>query len=79
MTDENSKTKMTKQLKPHIPTREEFHKYAVQKIGAGDFCTDYPPKIPGSTAAKIESSIRWTEKLFTNPGQIWRWKLDSRY
>lgn len=44
-----------------IPTREEFHRYAMERLYSSDFCTDYPGET-GMTAAKIESSLRWTQK-----------------
>ena len=43
----------------HIPTREEFHRYALNVINEEDFCTDYPG-YAGYQINKITSSIRWT-------------------
>lgn len=80
MTDENKKTTTLETHKPHIPTREEFHRYATPKLNESDFCTDYPSKIPGGVAERIASSIRWTEKLFADSVRKWRCEnLDSSY
>ena len=46
-----------------IPSRDEFHKYATEKLYQDDFATNYPTRIPGLTVAKIESSLDWTKKL----------------
>ena len=43
----------------HIPTREEFHRYASNLINEEDFCTDYP----GYAGYKVNvtaSALRWT-------------------
>ena len=80
MTDENKKTITLEPHKPHIPTREEFHRYAMPKLNESDFCTDYPSKTPGGVVDRIASSIRWTEKLFTSSMHKWRYEnLDSSY
>lgn len=82
MTDENKKTTTSGTRKPRIPTREEFHKYAMPKLCESDFCTDYPPKVPGGLTNRIASSMRWTESLFNSVGQSWHWRyqtLDQRY
>ena len=41
-----------------IPSRDEFHKYATAKLYQEDFCSDYGPRYPGLTIAKVESSMR---------------------
>ena len=43
----------------HIPSRDEFHRYATDKLTDFAFCTDYP-SAPGSTADRIAKSLRWT-------------------
>ena len=43
----------------HIPTREEFHRYAFNTLSEEDFCTDYHG-YTGYQINKIASSIRWT-------------------
>ena len=62
----------------HIPSREEFHRYASDILYESDFCTDYPGSyhISGTvhsyTIDKIASSIRWTKMNAKNkPYQIW--------
>ena len=80
MTDENKKTTTLETHKPHIPTREEFHRYAMPKLSESDFCTNHPSAIPGSAVDRIASSIHWTEKLFTSSAHKWRCEnLDSSY
>ena len=44
----------------HIPTREEFHRYASNTLSEEDFCTDYPGHA-GYQIDKVASSIRWTK------------------
>lgn len=43
----------------HIPTREEFHRYASNTLSESDFCTDYPG-LPSYQVNKTASAIRWT-------------------
>lgn len=43
----------------HIPSTEEFHRYAQNLLNETDFCTYYPS---GEEARKISSSLRWTER-----------------
>lgn len=43
-----------------IPSREEFHRYATEKLVASDFCTEAPN---GYLINKIAGSIKWTEKI----------------
>ena len=43
----------------HIPTREEFHRYALNVINEEDFCTDYPG-YAGYQINKVAPAIRWT-------------------
>ena len=43
----------------HIPTREEFHRYASNTLSEADFCTDHPGDA-GYQVNKVASSIRWT-------------------
>ena len=43
----------------HIPTREEFHRYASNTLSKEDFCTDYPG-YTGYQINKVVSAIRWT-------------------
>ena len=45
----------------HIPTREEFHRYASNTLSKEDFCTDYPGYV-ACQIDKVASSIRWTLK-----------------
>lgn len=45
----------------HIPTREEFHRYASNTLTESDFCTDYHG-IPGIQINRVDSAIRWTMK-----------------
>lgn len=40
-----------------IPSREEFHRYSIQKLSVSDFCTETPNEY---LINKITSSIRWT-------------------
>lgn len=42
-----------------IPSREEFHKYAMEKLWVSDFCTESPNEY---LIGNIERSIRWTKK-----------------
>lgn len=42
-----------------IPTKSEFHRYAMEKLSYEDFCTEHPT---GYTAAKIATALRWTKK-----------------
>ena len=42
-----------------IPSREEFHRYASNKLAYGDFCTDYSS---GYQTSKVAQSIDWTIK-----------------
>lgn len=43
----------------HIPSREEFHRYASNTLSEADFCTDYPGR-EGCQINKTSSAIRWT-------------------
>ena len=43
----------------HIPTREEFHRYASNVLNENDFCTDYPGR-SGYQINTIASSLRWS-------------------
>lgn len=43
-----------------IPSREEFHRYATEKLRTSDFCTETPN---GYLLNKIAGSIKWTEKI----------------
>ena len=42
-----------------IPSREEFHKLAIQKLNESDFCTCTPSD---NNIGRIASSITWTKK-----------------
>lgn len=42
-----------------IPSRDEFHRYAVEKLAASDFSADHPS---GYLIGKIARSLRWTVK-----------------
>ena len=42
-----------------IPTREEFHKYASNKLAEGDFCTEYPS---GYQISRVAQALDWTMK-----------------
>lgn len=44
----------------HIPTREEFHRYASNTLSEEDFCTDYHG-YTGYQINKVASAIRWTK------------------
>ena len=44
-----------------IPTRREFHRYAVEKLSNEDFCTSFSG-MPGYKTNRIASSINWTKK-----------------
>lgn len=46
----------------HIPSREEFHRYASNTLSEADFCTDYPGR-DGYQVNKAASAINWTIKL----------------
>ena len=55
------------------PSREEFHRYAVDILSDADFCTDYPT---GYTISKIASSLRWTKN--NSRQKNWRgWKKNA--
>lgn len=41
-----------------LPSRQEQHRYASDKLSEKDFCTEYAT---GYTINKIASSLRWTE------------------
>lgn len=43
----------------HIPSREEFHRYASNTLSEADFCTDYPGR-EGCQINKTSSALRWT-------------------
>lgn len=43
----------------HIPSREEFHRYASNTLSEADFCTDYPGR-EGYQINKTSSALRWT-------------------
>ena len=43
----------------HIPTREEFHRYASNTLSEEDFCTDYHG-YTGYQINKVVSAIKWT-------------------
>lgn len=73
MTEHSTDYTTTKPHELRIPTREEFHRYAIDIIYEGDFCTNHPTP-PGYVADKIASSIRWTEKMT----QQNKWKLWNR-
>lgn len=49
----------------HIPTREEFHRYASNLLSESDFCTDYPG-YPEVQASKVEAAIKWTRRIDQN-------------
>lgn len=73
MTEHSTDYTTTKPHELRIPTREEFHRYAIDIIYEGDFCTNHPTS-PGYIVDKIASSIRWTEKMT----QQNKWKLWNR-
>lgn len=62
MTEHSTDYTTTKTHEFRIPTREEFHRYAIEIISEGDFYTNHPTP-PGYVSDKITSSIRWTEKI----------------
>ena len=41
-----------------IPSRDDFHKYAMNILSDSDFCTEYPT---GHVIDAITSSLRWTK------------------
>ena len=45
-------------IKP-IPSREEFHRYASNKLTDGDFCTDYSS---GYQVSRVSQALDWTHK-----------------
>ena len=49
----------------HIPTREEFHRYASNVINEEDFCTDYPGRA-GYKVNVTASALRWTVRRKNN-------------
>lgn len=55
--------KATETRKPSpIPSREEFHRYASNKLSEIDFCTNYPQR-EGLCVAKTAQALRWSEQL----------------
>lgn len=42
-----------------IPAREEFHRYASNKLTDGDFCTDYSS---GYQVSRVSQALDWTHK-----------------
>lgn len=56
------KTENKKHNTLHIPTREEFHRYASNLLSESDFCTDYSG-YPDVQASKVEAAIKWTLKI----------------
>ena len=50
----------------NIPTREEFHRYASNKLADGDFCTEYPS---GYQVSRVAQALDWTIKK-TAPKKI---------
>lgn len=63
MTEHVESYTKTKTHEFRIPTREEFHRYAVEILTEYDFNTTYP-SIPGYTVDRIASSIQWTKKIY---------------
>lgn len=45
-----------------IPSREEFHRYASNKLTDGDFCTDYSS---GYQVSRVAQALDWTRKNCT--------------
>lgn len=41
----------------HIPSRDEFHRFASNLLSESDFCTDYPSRIQVERTA---NAISWT-------------------
>ena len=48
-----------------VPSKDEFHRQAMEKLSIADFCTDYFPN-PGYKTWKIERSLRWTLSRYNN-------------
>ena len=57
MTDRQTKYIIPGSHNLKIPTKNEFHRFAIEKLTVDDFCTEYPN---GYLVNKIASSIRWT-------------------
>lgn len=62
-----------------VPSTEEFHRYAINRIDHSDFCTDFPPKFEGKIIGKTASSIRWTKRnTRENVFKMGGWKVNNR-
>ncbi|MSA02172.1 hypothetical protein GKG47_08975 [Lactonifactor sp. BIOML-A3] len=72
---EISTKKKSNQKTPHIPSREEFHRYASNLISVGDYCTDYFP-YQGRQSQKVESALQWTRKNALGKNQKEGYKND---
>lgn len=53
-----------------IPTKEEFHRYAMNLLHEEDFSTSYPSE---HVAQNIASSFRWTKSNSKNHAWCTRW------
>lgn len=43
----------------HIPTREEFHRYASNLLAEGDFCTECSS---GYQVSRVAQALNWSRK-----------------
>ena len=55
----------TANMNLRIPTRSEFHKYAMETLNVGDFFTNGAKKVV-KKSEKIARSITWSENTWKN-------------